>query len=90
MVECGIEAIEIVKQHPFGFFDVILVDLNMPIMDGFECAKLITQLWERPTLSKCLRLSEMDLCIISESTMENPRSASIVQSETLSLSSSLG
>ncbi len=32
---------QIVSSHPQNYFDAILLDINMPIMDGFEASKLI-------------------------------------------------
>jgi len=34
--ENGKEALELVKQKPKTFFSVIMLDINMPVMDGFE------------------------------------------------------
>lgn len=37
----GLEALDIVFAQPRNFFDVIVLDINMPIMDGFEtCSKI--------------------------------------------------
>jgi CheY-like chemotaxis protein len=32
----GLEALDMVIAYPRNFFDAILLDINMPIMDGFE------------------------------------------------------
>ena len=32
----GLEALDMVIAHPRNFFDAIVLDINMPIMDGFE------------------------------------------------------
>jgi CheY-like chemotaxis protein len=32
----GLEALDIVITNPRNYFDVIVLDINMPIMDGFE------------------------------------------------------
>jgi CheY-like chemotaxis protein len=37
----GQEAIELVKSH--NDIDVVLMDINMPIMDGYEAVKLIKE-----------------------------------------------
>ena len=37
----GAEAVEKMEQSPAGTYDVILMDIQMPIMDGYEAAKKI-------------------------------------------------
>jgi CheY-like chemotaxis protein len=32
----GLEALDIVITNPRNYFDVIVLDINMPIMDGFD------------------------------------------------------
>ena len=58
-------------------------------MDGFECAKLIAQLWEHPALSNRLKLSEVTLRNLSDHTLElsNKNSAS---NESQSITNSMG
>ena len=39
----GLEALDIVIAQPRNFFDAILMDINMPIMNGFESHDKIEQ-----------------------------------------------
>jgi putative two-component system response regulator len=37
----GLEALDIVMAHQRNYFDAILMDISMPLMDGFEsCQKI--------------------------------------------------
>jgi chemotaxis response regulator CheB len=44
----GLEALDIVIANPRNYFDAIVLDINMPIMDGFETYEKITKyLWSK-------------------------------------------
>jgi CheY-like chemotaxis protein len=39
--ENGLQAFQIVSKQKVNFFDAVILDINMPIMDGYEACKLI-------------------------------------------------
>ncbi len=43
-VSDGLQAVENFKKHPAGTYDVILMDLMMPVMDGYTATKTIRNL----------------------------------------------
>ncbi|MEG1930025.1 MAG: response regulator [Anaerovorax sp.] len=44
VVENGLQAIEIFAQKDEGYYDIILMDIQMPVMDGLTAAKSIRQM----------------------------------------------
>jgi signal transduction histidine kinase/CheY-like chemotaxis protein len=45
VVENGIEIIKTIQNKSFDY-DIILMDLKMPVMDGFECSKKVNELYK--------------------------------------------
>jgi CheY-like chemotaxis protein len=49
--ENGLQALQIVTSEPPNYFDIILLDINMPIMDGFEaCSRITDYLYQEDSL----------------------------------------
>jgi CheY-like chemotaxis protein len=44
--ENGRDAVNIVKNNPLNYFQAIVLDLNMPVMDGSEAFKAIKELMD--------------------------------------------
>ena len=51
-VENGQEAVETFADQPAGSFDVILMDIMMPLMNGYEATKAIRSMESRPDAAK--------------------------------------
>lgn len=37
--ENGLEAVQAVKEHPAGYYDLVLMDIRMPVMNGYEAVE---------------------------------------------------
>ena len=63
--ENGAVCLEMVEQAPAGYFDMILMDITMPIMGGIEATKRIRRLEDRkkaavPIIAMTANVGEWD------------------------------
>lgn len=62
IVSNGIEAVEEISNRPEDFFDLILMDIHMPKMDGIECSRTLRS----QLSSKCPKIIAMSASLTPE------------------------
>ena len=45
--ENGEDAVETLKKKGYGYYDVVLMDVQMPVMNGYEATKIIRELHDK-------------------------------------------
>ena len=66
----GAEAVEKMEQAPAGTYDVILMDIQMPIMDGYEAAKRIRAMEDQ-------KKAEIPIVAVTANAFEEDRKISL-------------
>ena len=75
-VEDGCDAVEAVKTHPKGYYDLILMDIQMPVMNGYEATRAIRAIQREdisrlPIIALSANAREEDKRMSIESGMNN-------------------
>ena len=60
IAENGLQAVQIVHSHPSNYFDAIILDINMPIMNGYEACNLIYKYITRTKDDLNLNINKID------------------------------
>ena len=68
--EDGSVAVKMVKEAAPGYYDLILMDIQMPIMDGYEATKQIRALPDK-------RLAQLPIIAVSANAFEEDKKASL-------------
>lgn len=68
--EDGSVAVKMVKETAPGYYDLILMDIQMPIMDGYEATKQIRALPDK-------RLAQLPIIAVSANAFEEDKKASL-------------
>lgn len=69
--EDGSVAVKMVQEAAPGYYDLILMDIQMPIMDGYEATKQIRALPDK-------RLAQLPIIAVSANAFEEDKKASLV------------
>ena len=71
----GEEAVRLMEEAPAGTYDIILMDIQMPVMDGYEATERIRSLPDRsrariPIIAMTANAFKEDRCKAAESGMD--------------------
>ncbi|MCR4891442.1 MAG: response regulator [Lachnospiraceae bacterium] len=66
----GSQAVDAVASHPVGYYDLVLMDIQMPVMDGYEASMAIRALHRKDT-------ENLPILALSANNMEEDRRRSI-------------
>jgi CheY-like chemotaxis protein len=87
--ENGLQALQMVCSHPSDYYDVIVLDINMPIMDGFEACRRIYDHFKAAKLFDFRRIREEEDNLLSQSVNIVVKSAPLIKKPKLSKQQSL-
>ena len=75
IAENGLVAVDKIKNAAAGYYDIILMDIQMPVMDGYEATERIRSLPDRsrariPIIAMTANAFKEDRCKAAESGMD--------------------